>query len=752
MECNKDEAVRARQIAEARMQRGDFVEALKFATKAKKLYPEVENIPQIVAICDVHVAAQKKVSQSDMDWYAILQVERFADDATIKKQYRRLALLLHPDKNKCAGAEAAFKMISQANGVLSDHAKRFPYDFKFGSSVRGAAPNASHHYSNGNVSAPKHDANATNYQRNASHHYSNENVFAANHNANAANYHSNSNLNSTGFSNQAGQKTFWTSCQHCNTKYQYCVLIVNATLICQNCFNIFKAHVISFSDQTVPLSAAFFASVKIQKEAPMHGPPNNASESTDGNPVSMKKCAAGAGGCCEGEKSKDCHVPASKGTESQTSKNVGRKRVRQTAPDSKENFNGRNGVEMKDANVGGNDDDPSRLGARRSSRKKQNVSYVEVRQTAPDSEESFSGRNGAEMKYANIGGNDVDPSRLHARRSSRKRRNVSYVETYDDNDGGGSDDDDDDNGNDNDYDYDYDDVETSEDDDFEKENMHASSGSHDNNSPATLDDSVADLNSREVSKSDIGLGTSKGDNCSPLNSNVPSAPNVVVCPDTDFHDFEKGKEGNCFAVNQLWAVYDNFDGMPRYYALVKKVASPFKLRITWLEPDPDGQGEIDWLDANLPIACGKFRLGNSQNTTDRFMFSHQIPCIEGSGKGSYLVCPNKGEIWAIFRHWDIKWSSNPKKLSEYEFEYVEILSDFAENVGIAVAYLGKVEGFVSLFQKIRKNEVNMFYVLPNELYRFSHRIPSYKMTGNEREGVPIGSFELDPAALPVNLF
>jgi hypothetical protein len=38
---------------------------------------------------------------------------------------------------------------------------------------------------------------------------------------------------------------------------------------------------------------------------------------------------------------------------------------------------------------------------------------------------------------------------------------------------------------------------------------------------------------------------------------------------------------------------------------------------------------------------------------------------------------------------------------------------------------------------------------PNEMLRFSHRIPSYKMLGTEREGVPEGSFELDPASFPL---
>lgn len=38
--------------------------------------------------------------------------------------------LLHPDKNKFPGAEAAFKLIGEANMILSDKGKRSVYDLK----------------------------------------------------------------------------------------------------------------------------------------------------------------------------------------------------------------------------------------------------------------------------------------------------------------------------------------------------------------------------------------------------------------------------------------------------------------------------------------------------------------------------------------------------------------------------------------------------------------------------------------------
>jgi len=155
MECNKDEAVRVKQLAETKMQTGEFVEALKFANKAKKLYADVENIAQILAVCEVHNAALNKLSMSEMDWYGILQAESLSEEAIIRKQYRKLALLLHPDKNKFAGAEAAFKMIGEANSLLTDKAKRSLYDMKVKAHVRDSVPKTSYHHSNGNVFTAK---------------------------------------------------------------------------------------------------------------------------------------------------------------------------------------------------------------------------------------------------------------------------------------------------------------------------------------------------------------------------------------------------------------------------------------------------------------------------------------------------------------------------------------------------------------------------------------------------------------------
>jgi DnaJ-class molecular chaperone len=64
-----------------------------------------------------------------MDPYRTLNVPRSADQAAIKQAYRKLAKILHPDRNPgSARAEQRFKEVSQAYDLLSDPVKRAKYD------------------------------------------------------------------------------------------------------------------------------------------------------------------------------------------------------------------------------------------------------------------------------------------------------------------------------------------------------------------------------------------------------------------------------------------------------------------------------------------------------------------------------------------------------------------------------------------------------------------------------------------------
>ena len=65
----------------------------------------------------------------EIDYYELLEVERTADDKTLKSAYRKLAMKFHPDKNPgCQESEAKFKQINEAYACLSDPQKRAAYD------------------------------------------------------------------------------------------------------------------------------------------------------------------------------------------------------------------------------------------------------------------------------------------------------------------------------------------------------------------------------------------------------------------------------------------------------------------------------------------------------------------------------------------------------------------------------------------------------------------------------------------------
>ncbi|KAG5099446.1 hypothetical protein JHK82_044498 [Glycine max] len=64
-----------------------------------------------------HISFMGRMARDD-NGKATDEIELTANDTTIKKQYRKFALQLHSNKNKFAGAKAAFKLIGEAQRVL----------------------------------------------------------------------------------------------------------------------------------------------------------------------------------------------------------------------------------------------------------------------------------------------------------------------------------------------------------------------------------------------------------------------------------------------------------------------------------------------------------------------------------------------------------------------------------------------------------------------------------------------------------
>jgi hypothetical protein len=75
---------------------------------------------------------------------------------------------------------------------------------------------------------------------------------------------------------------------------------------------------------------------------------------------------------------------------------------------------------------------------------------------------------------------------------------------------------------------------------------------------------------------------------------------------------------------------------------------------------------------------------------------------------------------------------------------------FAENIGTEVSYTYCKDLQRPL--KTQKNGYNTCCILPNVLYKFSHQIPSYKMSRDVKECIRRGCFELNLTALPTDKF
>ncbi|KAI3888244.1 hypothetical protein MKW92_010112 [Papaver armeniacum] len=232
-------------------------------------------------------------------------------------------------------------------------------------------------------------------------------------------------------------------------------------------------------------------------------------------------------------------------------------------------------------------------------------------------------------------------------------------------------------------------------------------------------------------------------------NNYEEGPEPVAVADSDFYDFDRHRSEECFAVDQMWAIFDDLDGMPRWYARINKVYSPFKVDLTWLDYVAKDTDETAWKRSGLPVACGVFKHEKTHTIEDISTFSHKIVWQRGAWN-TYKIYPRKGETWALYKNWNVKWSSDPDNHREYVHEFVVVLSDYTKS-GILVARLVKLKGYACLFKPVKNNGMPSFQIPVNEMLRFSHRVPSFRTNGGEHKTVPEGYFELDPASLPNNL-
>jgi len=185
MEGNKDEALKCLNLAEKLLHSGHREKGIKFLKKSIKLYStkkaeellhtfetngsscngatpedgegshtrrrtrtkssskEQENVQKEYTPEQVEEVSRLKKCK---DYYEVLGIDRDdVDEGKLKKNYRKLALKFHPDKNSAPGADEAFKRIGNAFAVLSDEDKRRKYD-RYGEDLGPQMQRSHRHY------------------------------------------------------------------------------------------------------------------------------------------------------------------------------------------------------------------------------------------------------------------------------------------------------------------------------------------------------------------------------------------------------------------------------------------------------------------------------------------------------------------------------------------------------------------------------------------------------------------------------
>ncbi|XP_077228612.1 uncharacterized protein LOC143861599 [Tasmannia lanceolata] len=129
MDCIKEEALRLKGMAEQMITSKEYNRARNKLNEAKELFPKLENVSQMLTVCDILCAADIDFP-SGKDWYFILQLTDNDDEGTIRSRYQKLYLDLEPIKDEFPGTKTATEFLDKSMSVLCDRKKRSVFDAK----------------------------------------------------------------------------------------------------------------------------------------------------------------------------------------------------------------------------------------------------------------------------------------------------------------------------------------------------------------------------------------------------------------------------------------------------------------------------------------------------------------------------------------------------------------------------------------------------------------------------------------------
>ncbi|KAI5683102.1 hypothetical protein M9H77_04330 [Catharanthus roseus] len=689
MELNIEEALNAKAYAEKRFADRDFTGARNYALRAQMLCPELEGIAQMVATFGVYTASEAKIN-GEFDFYAILGLDPSADKSKLKKQYRKMAVLLHPDKNKTVGADGAFKLVSEAWTILSDSVKRNSYD----------------------------------HRRN----------YYASH---AAGISSFDNYSKSSASHQRSD-TFWTVCTSCHVQYEYLRKYVNKRLSCKNCRGVF----IAVETGVAPVNGSFPYcpwSYVAENGYGSHGcgvtyiP--TSSVYCPGNGISGHH--SGHGSDYASNVSFQWTYPGnSAGVSESNGLSMSVDVTHQANGKTKSKINGKHHLKNATVDMSSNGYIVSEPAAPKVGRpcKKRKVDLG----INSGTENVESAKIAIEVRTADGNGNvkhiskPLTPTENSVRRASvapvfdARQLLIDKART----------------------------VICKKLEEFKLADAAEAAKKRlaEDARKKLAEDARKKLADTERDKQK-GAAKSAGFGNSGHQLELKKVGSLsITVPDSDFHDFDKDRSEECFKPKQIWALYDEEDGMPRLYCLIRQVISvkPFQIHISYLSSKTDTEfGTVNWLDSGFTKSCGNFRVFNSEIIEQVNIFSHLLSREKAGRGGCVRIYPRSGDIWAVYRNWSPDWNRTTPDEIRHQYEMVEVLDDYSEELGVCVTPLIKLDGFKTVYQRNGSKDA-VRWIPRREMLRFSHQVPSCLLKG-EGLNLPDGCWDLDPAATPEEL-
>ncbi|KAK2373821.1 hypothetical protein QL285_074831 [Trifolium repens] len=223
---------------------------------------------------------------------------------------------------------------------------------------------------------------------------------------------------------------------------------------------------------------------------------------------------------------------------------------------------------------------------------------------------------------------------------------------------------------------------------------------------------------------------------------------VMAVADSDFYDFDKDRVERSFKKGQVWAVYDDDDGMPRSYALIDETVSvnPFKVMISWLDFQNNGDGmTVSREKLGFHIPCGKFKVAKKASISSVNVFSHVVDC-DRAAREVYKVYPKKGSVWALYSEASLDAGEGNRC-----YDIVVFLTSYSEMNGMSMAFLEKVDGYKTVFKRQESGSPAVRFLGKEEFGLISHLIPARKFPCDEAPELLKDCWELDPASLPSDL-